>query len=128
MRSRASRYPTSARRRTTTTPTREVLPKGYISWREPVSGVWWQLRRFEDRIEYKSLDGVGPPATGTRAYVDHVTPPLQEVLAGEAAADPRRDTAWQRRRWRRRQNAWQRSLRETITALQRGEIYPPATQ
>jgi hypothetical protein len=108
---------------------REVLAKGYLSWLEPVSGAWWQLRRFDGGgTEYAPVSGIGALGVGTRARVDRVTPGLYEALTGpEAEPVSRRATAWQRRPVRRRlsRNRRERALREVINALQRGDEYPP---
>lgn len=105
----------------------EVLPKGYVSWHEPVTGVWWQLRRQAGgESDYTPVSGVGAVGLGTRARVDRVTPGLYEVLTGPGAESSSSATAWQRRRLRRRlrRDERDRSLREVINALQRGDDPP----
>jgi hypothetical protein len=107
----------------------EVLPKGYVSWYEPVTDVWWQLRRQEGGAsDFTAVSGVGAVGLGTRARVDRLTPGLYEALTGSGAESSSRDTAWQRRRLRRRlrRDPRERALRDVINALQRGDDPPAA--
>jgi hypothetical protein len=34
---------------------KEVLPNGYLTWYEPVTGEWWQMLYFDKQVSYRSL-------------------------------------------------------------------------
>jgi hypothetical protein len=90
---------------------RQVLDGGYISWEEPVSGDWFQLRMFKDEfssgiphvVNLTKETSVGKllETESVRAAIDRVTkpPPYREGLkgpsltaarAGEASTDQAR--------------------------------------
>jgi hypothetical protein len=63
---------------------REVLRGGYLSWRDPVSGRWWQQVWFGQRKEYRDLgvfDAAKHPSL--RAWIDSNTdhPGIEHGLA-----------------------------------------------
>lgn len=70
---------------------RKVLEGGYISWREPVSGHWFQLRMFPDSLSRKVPHVIDLTAdtvfaklaetTNLRAAIDRVTPRPQAAAA-----------------------------------------------
>ncbi len=70
---------------------RKVLPGGYISWRDSISGHWFQLRMFPDALSRKVPHVVDLTAdtvfakllqdTNLRAAIDRVTPRPNTVKA-----------------------------------------------
>jgi len=74
---------------------RKVLPGGYLSWRDPISKHWLQLRMFADSLSQKSPHVIDlstetvfereVSGANIRAAVDHVTP-RPAIVAGIAQA------------------------------------------
>jgi hypothetical protein len=59
---------------------RQVLRGGYLTWREPTSGHWFQQRFFGDRPEIIDV-GRMTPAEGTfRSQIDRKTPQARKFL------------------------------------------------
>jgi hypothetical protein len=55
---------------------REVLKDGYLSWHDPVSDHWWQLRFFDGQRTFTDL-GILNAANGSiRSQIDRITEPL----------------------------------------------------
>jgi hypothetical protein len=52
---------------------RQVLPGGYISWHEPISGHWWQLTYFGAEPEFIDLGQLDLTGRSIRAAIDSVT-------------------------------------------------------
>jgi hypothetical protein len=96
----------------------EVLPEGYLSWHEPSSDTWWQLRRFAKDTGFRLVDGSVTGAS-RRVWIDQVTP--HRPGEPDATASKRPFASWQRRRVRRRVRASEphRALRTTVDELQR---------
>jgi hypothetical protein len=102
----------------------EVLYKGYLSWRDPADGVWWQQRRFDGDDGFTRLGPLDATGTGLRPLIDHRTV--------RPDAQPTRLSAVARARWRRSgywgpsgRSTRARSLREFLDALRREDGYPP---
>jgi hypothetical protein len=53
---------------------RQVLPGGYLSWREPVNGGWFQEHRDGAQSRFKDLGPLRPGANSLRAMIDARTP------------------------------------------------------
>jgi hypothetical protein len=52
---------------------RQVLPGGYISWHEPISGHWWQLVHFGEEPEFRDLGGPDLAGQSIRSFIDSHT-------------------------------------------------------
>jgi hypothetical protein len=52
---------------------RQVLPGGYISWHEPISGHWWQLVHFGERPEFRDLGRLDLASQSIRSFIDSHT-------------------------------------------------------
>jgi hypothetical protein len=52
---------------------RQVLPGGYISWHEPISGHWWQQTYFGAEPEFIDLGQLDLTGRSIRAAIDSVT-------------------------------------------------------
>ncbi len=53
---------------------RQVLPGGYLSWQEPVSGHWWQKVWFDAGQTFRDLGPINSKASGNlRAALDRMT-------------------------------------------------------
>jgi hypothetical protein len=53
---------------------RQVLAGGYLTWREPTAGEWFQANHFSTAPVIKSLGKLNPGAESIRAMIDHLTP------------------------------------------------------
>ena len=109
----------------------DVLPKGYLSWHEPVEDVWWQWRRFGDGAQQTDdpassfrLGRLSDDGFSARARVDHMTPRW----------DAPKSVATRRARHRTSPSLWLkthtgparlRRLWRLIDALQKDGYYPP---
>ena len=60
---------------------RQVLPGGYISWHEPVSGQWWQQIYFGAEPEFRDLGRLDLTGRSIRAAIDRVTE-VPELISG----------------------------------------------
>lgn len=90
---------------------REILVGGYLCWREPVSGDWFQMSNTGAEKPIKNLGPLSNGPTGFRAVIDANTPSLnqlshlsdgQDVLAARGAhAHVMRSAAAQGKSWRR---------------------------
>jgi hypothetical protein len=88
---------------------REVLRGGYLSWRVPETGDWWQLRRFDAAPQFVNLGPLDPAAGAClRGAVDRVTEkarrkPRRRPARKDAAAREKiaRATAARAAGWRR---------------------------
>jgi hypothetical protein len=56
---------------------REVLRGGYLSWREPITNHWWQLRYFGDQPEFADLGIIDQKAGSIREFIDSMTPHVE---------------------------------------------------
>src|SRR5262249_33082099 len=64
---------------------RQVLRDGYLSWHDPVSDHWWQLRFFGGDRTFADL-GVLDAANGSiRSQIDRLTEPLMQATRSGAA-------------------------------------------
>jgi hypothetical protein len=70
---------------------REVLPGGYVSWRDPVTAVWTQFLASDGFSEFRDL-GVdpAPPGIQLRGFIDRDT---ADYLAKQAAAPAKKKRA-----------------------------------
>jgi hypothetical protein len=53
---------------------RQVLSGGYLSWRDPVSGNWFQENRFAGAQAFKDLGQIQPAAGNLRGMIDALSP------------------------------------------------------
>lgn len=58
---------------------RQVLAGGYLTWREPTAGEWFQANHFSSAPAIKSLGRLNPGAESIRAMIDHLTPETQNL-------------------------------------------------
>ncbi len=54
---------------------RQVLAGGYLSWHEPVTDHWWQLRFFGDAPEFRDLAVLTASNGSLRSQIDRLTEP-----------------------------------------------------
>jgi hypothetical protein len=75
---------------------REILVGGYLCWRDPVSGNWFQMSKTGDAMPIKNLGMLSRGPRGFRALIDAKTPALnrlshlqegQDVVTARAAHD-----------------------------------------
>lgn len=65
---------------------RQVLKGGYLTWREPTSGNWFQeTRNKQSKAVFKALGQIAIGATGARGAIDRLTPSTS-ALANLSAA------------------------------------------
>ena len=58
----------------------QVLKGGYLTWREPTSGNWFQeSRNKQSKRVFKSLRQIAIGATGARGAIDQLTPPTMKL-------------------------------------------------
>jgi hypothetical protein len=65
---------------------RQVLEGGYVSWFEPITRHWWQLRWFEDGPKFHDLEEMDSSQKPIREVIDEKTPHVQ-LNEGVAAED-----------------------------------------
>jgi len=58
---------------------RQVLPGGYLTWREPAAEEWFQTNHFASAPETKSLGKIEPGAMSVRAMIDQLTPQTRNL-------------------------------------------------
>ena len=58
---------------------RQVLAGGYLSWREPVAGDWFQEHRTGVQSQFKNLGPLRPGANSLRAMIDARTPETRSL-------------------------------------------------
>jgi hypothetical protein len=58
---------------------REVLAGGYLCWRDPQSGDWFQMNNLGDSQPIKNLGQLPNGPTGFRAIIDSQTPALNQL-------------------------------------------------
>ena len=58
---------------------RQVLSGGYLSWREPVAGNWFQEHRTGAQPQFKDLGPLRPGANSLRAMIDARTPETRSL-------------------------------------------------
>jgi hypothetical protein len=106
----------------------QVLKGGYLSWREPISGDWFQMSNTGVASPIKNLGPIASGPTGFRARIDELTPSLRRLsrLPSEhaAAANARRErvreaSLAQADRWRRLAKAIARSAKTTRARVKR---------
>jgi hypothetical protein len=102
----------------------EVLPEGYLTWRNPADGVWWQLRRFNGKDGFWRLGPLDAVNGSLRAAVDHNTP---RCTVGDPIKPGRAEhlrAILDRRPAPRGSSELALSARELIGALERCDFYP----
>jgi hypothetical protein len=70
---------------------REVLPNGYLSWHDPVSDRWWQLRRRGWKEETVPLGGITHSGGSIRSVIDRKT---RALFSGPIGVPPVNPGAW----------------------------------
>jgi hypothetical protein len=58
---------------------REVLSGGYLTWREPITGDWFQKKRFLETPEFKNLGPLSGATDSIRARINELTPEKQRL-------------------------------------------------
>jgi hypothetical protein len=67
---------------------REVLPGGYLTWRDPLGGEWFQHNYMGAAPQFKNLGNVTPANNSIRAMIDELTPETRRLAnldAGKAS-------------------------------------------
>jgi hypothetical protein len=76
----------------------DVLPGGYLSWRDAKSGKWWQLRRFDEDEGFADLGVMDDAGAGMRAVIDHeirlAEPRPRAVPSARASSSKRARIEW----------------------------------
>lgn len=85
---------------------REVLAGGYLSWRDPATGNWFQHHHLDGQLQLKELGPLQPGAESLRAMIDALTPETQR-LANVPPGQPSMQLAQQHRDIARRAAASQ---------------------
>jgi hypothetical protein len=95
----------------------QVLPGGYLTWRDPDTGDWSQNRRFGDKQDTRELT-LPPGDASLRAKVDRLTrnPELEDGVPFDAQKLRDAIAAAEKGRWESRERA--QRLREFIHSLQ----------
>lgn len=75
---------------------REVLAGGYLSWRDPATGNWFQHHHVGGQLQLKDLGPLQPGAESLRAMIDALTPETQR-LANVPPDQPSMQVAQQHR-------------------------------
>jgi hypothetical protein len=76
---------------------RQVLPGGYLSWRDPATDEWWQCDRIRrEQLSFTNLGRLDEDGRPLRERVDERSPML-ELYTGAAADDPALRNAYERR-------------------------------
>jgi hypothetical protein len=95
---------------------RQVLPGGYLSWHDPVSGQWWQETYFDEAPKFRSLGRFDVKGMSVRTWIDSKTehPGIDEGLDQSdhsltAAVARGEETA---RSAASRAKAWRKQIRE----------------
>lgn len=58
---------------------RDVLEGGYLSWREPTSGHWFQQKRKDGDLQIKDLGLLPPGNNSLRAMIDELSPETRKL-------------------------------------------------
>lgn len=76
---------------------RQILEGGYLSWRDPATGDWWQGDRIEQSdLAFRRLGKLDEDGRPIRERVDDHTPMVQ-LYTGTSRADPALLNAYERR-------------------------------
>ncbi|MBJ7456755.1 MAG: hypothetical protein JHC74_11910 [Thermoleophilia bacterium] len=76
---------------------RQILEGGYLSWRDPATGDWWQGDRIEQsELAFRRLGRLDEDGRPIRERVDDHTPMVQ-LYTGTSRADPALRNAYERR-------------------------------
>jgi hypothetical protein len=76
---------------------RQVLEGGYLSWRDPATGEWWQGDRSEQsELRFRRLGRLDEDGRPIRERVDEWTPMVQ-LYTGTSRSDPSLRSAYERR-------------------------------
>jgi len=71
--------------RSAITSPRQILPGGYLTWREPTSGEYFQQNHFGSTPTIKNLGQLAPGNNSIRAMIDQLTPETRQL--GRLPAD-----------------------------------------
>ena len=76
---------------------REVLEGGYLSWRDPATGEWWQGERIQQReLRFRPLGPLDEDGRPIRERIDQYTP-MTQLYTGTSPSDPALRDAYVRR-------------------------------
>jgi hypothetical protein len=76
---------------------REVLEGGYLSWRDPATGEWWQGERIQQReLTFRRLGPLDEDGRPIRERIDQHTP-MTQLYTGTSPSDPALRDAYVRR-------------------------------
>lgn len=76
---------------------RQILEGGYLSWRDPATGDWWQGERAgQSELAFRRLGRLDQDGRPIRERVDQYTPMVQ-LFAGTPRGDPSLRNAYERR-------------------------------
>jgi hypothetical protein len=103
---------------------RQVLSGGYLTWREPTSGDWFQQRVTGGSPQITNLGPIQPGANGLRAAIDSVSP-IGRRFAGLPPDRPSLKNAALRREWADRGAAAQARELRALLAEMHVALRPP---
>jgi hypothetical protein len=76
---------------------RQILPGGYLSWRDPATGEWWQGERVSrPALTFRPLGRLDEDGRPIRERIDQWTPMVQ-LYTGTSRSDPSLLSAYERR-------------------------------
>lgn len=76
---------------------RQILPGGYLSWRDPGTGEWWQGERVEQpELRFRRIGRLDEDGRPIRERIDQRTPMVQ-LYTGTSPNDPALQNAYTRR-------------------------------
>lgn len=76
---------------------RQILQGGYLSWRDPLTGDWWQAERVgHPELRFRHVGRLDEDGRPIRERIDQVTP-MTQLYTGAAPGDPNLLHAYERR-------------------------------
>ena len=75
---------------------RQIVEGGYISWRDPATGDWWQADLTDGELTFSNLGPLDEDGRPIRERVDQYTP-MTQLYTGCAPDDPALTNAYERR-------------------------------
>lgn len=96
---------------------RQVAQGGYLTWHEPITGHWWQLRFFGAEQQFIDLGVQAPAGACLRTMIDALTPPPGIMTVPSADHPHIQKVTAKQKTVRETSHAKALSLRKQIEAL-----------
>jgi hypothetical protein len=108
---------------------RDVADDGYVTWREPLSGEWWQAARVAGQLQFSRLGQIDGARLALRRLVDSRYTP-RELIVGVSPNDPRLRAARERYASEAgassaRARAWERLIGSLVASKRPSSGGPP---